>query len=300
MFFCIALGKFFAYNFVTHKFESVNKRTQKQMVKAILAESGVDVYTSGVGSYALSAISDAVRQVKTIVETPGIIVFTNGKSVLLELLNFLFPELVSHTPLAKCNQRFGTAELMNKVLNISSEERAEICHTEEIKAISAGDTVSVEQKFKDRVSVRITAKLLVATNNLPVFTDRSKGWEERFVIIPFQKTYVFSDDPEIQVKGERPNPMLIKELEAECEGIAYLLLERLQSMKNRGWELTKSKKAEKQEIDVLKFSGKRAFREEFIRILEYYGCNTKIVENNSREHYKNIKVKKSFVDKMYC
>ena len=138
------------------------------------------------------------------------------------------------------------------------------------------------------------------TPGIIVFTDRSKGWEERFVIIPFQKTYVFSDDPEIQVKGERPNPMLIKELEAECEGIAYLLLERLQSMKNRGWELTKSKKAEKQEIDVLKFSGKRAFREEFIRILEYYGCNTKIVENNSREHYKNIKVKKSFVDKMYC
>lgn len=165
----------------------------------------------------------------------------NGKSVLLDLLDYIFPKMVSHSSLSQWTEKFGTFELVGKVLNVSAEDKAEIWNTEEIKRVSAGDTISVEQKFKDHVSARITAKLIVATNNIPKFTDMSKGWEERFIIIPFEQTYARK-----KKEGDKvPNPYLLKELKKEREGIAAWLLDGLEDLKQRGWKLSECEKAER-------------------------------------------------------
>lgn len=168
----------------------------------------------------------------------------NGKSVLVDTLEYVFPEMCSHTHLSTLSEKFGTSELVGKVLNISPESETEIKNTEILKVISAGSTTTAEFKFQDRFSVRITTKLFVATNSFPYTTDNSKGWKDRLTIIPFNQ--VFEAMPADGNKKEGKlyqNPHLLEELKAEREGIAAWLLEGLEELKQRGWILTPCKKA---------------------------------------------------------
>jgi putative DNA primase/helicase len=169
----------------------------------------------------------------------------NGKSVLCDVLNYLFPEMVSHEHLSTLTERFGTSGLVDKVLNISPEADAKIKNTEIIKEISAGSTTMAEFKYKDIFPVRITAKLFVATNSFPYTEDSSKGWMDRLTIIPFEQ--VFEVNPPDGKKKEGvcyQNPYLLDELKEEREGIAAWLLEGLQDLKERNWSLTYSERAE--------------------------------------------------------
>lgn len=168
----------------------------------------------------------------------------NGKSVLCDLLAYLVPDMVSTVRLSKLSDRFGLSELEGKVANISQEAGAEIRDTEAVKEISAGSTTSIERKFQDSFSARITAKLFVATNEFPRTKDTSKGWADRLTIIPFEQTFEVMPADGQKVAGKLyQNPYLLDELKKEREGIAAWLLSGLQDLKERRWVLTHSKRA---------------------------------------------------------
>ena len=176
----------------------------------------------------------------------------NGKSVLCRLLEYLFPEMVSNVALSRMTQRFGNASMEDAVLNISEEAEKELKDTSLIKEMSAGSTVSVERKGKDITSARMTVKLFVTTNSFPKVSDKSKGWEDRLTIIPFDQIFEVAPADGQRKEGVLyQNPHMLDELKEEREGIAAWLLEGLEALKERGWVLSDCKRAKELKLRIL-------------------------------------------------
>ncbi|MDT8849476.1 phage/plasmid primase, P4 family [Pantoea dispersa] len=103
-----------------------------------------------------------------------------------------------------------------------------------IKAITGGDAVSVDPKYKDAYSTHIPAVILAVNNNPMRFTDRSGGVSRRRVILHF---------PEIIPANER-DPQLKEKIQNELAVIVRQLMQRfsqpqdaralLQSQQNSG------------------------------------------------------------------
>ena len=57
------------------------------------------------------------------------------------------------------------------------------------KQIVTGDTITVEEKFKDRHTIKPYAKHIFTANELPKDADTSNGYYLRLFIIPFEAIF---------------------------------------------------------------------------------------------------------------
>ena len=118
----------------------------------------------------------------------------NGKSTLLEIIERLIgSENVSHVTLQDfVSNRFSVSEIKGKLVNMVSEMTKEFLKDSSVfKQIVTGDTTTVEEKFKDRHTIKPYAKHIFTANELPKVADTSNGYFRRLFIIPFEA--VFTD-----------------------------------------------------------------------------------------------------------
>src|SRR5581483_7120619 len=111
----------------------------------------------------------------------------NGKSVACEVLIALLGEdNVSTEPLELFGDRFRLAETLGKLANITAEV-GELDKVAEgiLKAFVSGDLMSFEMKYKSAFKARPTARMMLATNNMPYFSNRSDGLWRRAMVLPF-------------------------------------------------------------------------------------------------------------------
>jgi P4 family phage/plasmid primase-like protien len=113
----------------------------------------------------------------------------NGKSVVVAGLQALLGEdNFSSVPLEDFGRRFAMAQTLGKLANIAAEV-GELDRTAEgtLKAFISGDRMCFERKGKDAFTARPTARLLLSTNNVPRFADRSEGVWRRLRLVPFNR-----------------------------------------------------------------------------------------------------------------
>ena len=125
----------------------------------------------------------------------------NGKSTLLEIIERLIgSENVSHVTLQDfVSNRFSVSEIKGKLVNMVSEMTKEFLKDSSVfKQIVTGDTTTVEEKFKDRHTIKPYAKHIFTANELPKVADTSNGYFRRLFIIPFEA--VFTDLEKINFK----------------------------------------------------------------------------------------------------
>ncbi len=89
--------------------------------------------------------------------------------------------------------------------------------------ISGGDYVSVNPKNKDEISMRIMARLVVSANEQPRFADGMDALANRYLILPFNKSFAGKEDP-----------MLAQKLLSEMPGIFNKALSGLIDLGNTG------------------------------------------------------------------
>ncbi len=136
----------------------------------------------------------------------------NGKTVFTTLLEkMLGEENVSHIPLSQFAQRFSLAATLGKRLNSTTESTHGLDELAEtvLKAFTSGDRMSFERKYREPVHAHPTAKVMVSTNQLPQFADRSQGLWRRLLYVPFERI----------VDEREQNPRLVDELSRELSGI---------------------------------------------------------------------------------
>jgi len=147
----------------------------------------------------------------------------NGKTVFTTILEKMVGEdNVSHVPLSMFGHQFALAATLGRVLNSTTESSHTIDELAEtmLKSYTSGDRMTFQRKYKEPVSARPTAKVMISTNQLPQFTDKSSGIWRRMLFVPFEKTY----PPNMQ------NPNLVDELSAELGGIFNWAVEGLQKL----------------------------------------------------------------------
>jgi len=163
---------------------------------------------------------------------------SNGKSTYLNLINaFLGPRNVSGKTLKDLvNNRFATAALYGKYANIFPDlPSAELTATGQFKALTGGDHVSAEKKFKDCFEFMNLAKLIFSANELPKTRDCTRAFYRRWLIIIFP--FIF--------EGSQKDPNLINKLTTaqELSGLLNLALATLKRLMDQG-DFTRSSTSE--------------------------------------------------------
>lgn len=120
----------------------------------------------------------------------------NGKSTFLNLITlFLGKDNISQQTLqALVDNRFAAAALDHKLANIVADigDRS-LYKTEMFKALTGGDRIAAENKFKDFYGFVSRAILMFSCNVLPESYDDSDAYHKRWVIAQFERTFTGKD-----------------------------------------------------------------------------------------------------------
>jgi P4 family phage/plasmid primase-like protien len=111
----------------------------------------------------------------------------NGKSVVCAALEAVLGSAnVSHVPLERFGGEFHLHATLGKLANVCAEI-GEIDKTAEgtLKAYTSGDKMNFNRKGLALIEALPTARLLLATNNPPRFSDKSSGMWRRLLLVPF-------------------------------------------------------------------------------------------------------------------
>ncbi len=149
----------------------------------------------------------------------------NGKGVFFDVIQEMLGfDNCSNVPLTQFGNQFSLSSTYGKLVNATNEGGTQIEQIAEtiLKEYTAGDRMTFEKKYKDPFHAKPTAKLMIATNELPRFKDRSQGVWRRMLLVPFGKTYAEHEQ----------NLDLADELKEELPGIfnwAYKGMRKLEA-----------------------------------------------------------------------
>ncbi|MFW6002658.1 MAG: phage/plasmid primase, P4 family, partial [archaeon] len=130
---------------------------------------------------------------------------SNGKSTILNMIReFIGRPNIATIELDKIHQKFLTAELENKLVNIGDDiNQTTLRDTGTIKKLFSGEGVLVQRKNERPFTLYNYATMIFTANHLPHSLDKSKGFYRRFEFIPFEAEFDPSDedfDPRIEEK----------------------------------------------------------------------------------------------------
>lgn len=187
---------------------------------------------------------------------------SNGKSSFLKMLRkFVGLENTSALDLKELDQRFKTAELFGKLVNIGDDiDKSYIKSTSVLKKLATGESLNVERKGKDPFDFTNYAKLIFSANEMPRMNDYTDGLNRRLQIVPFRAKFS-PDDPDY-------DPFITDKLLSD-ESMQYVLNLALNALKR----LLKNKK----------FTNSKAVKQEMEQYLEENNPIISFVNNNQIE-----------------
>ena len=126
----------------------------------------------------------------------------NGKSLFIDSVLPLFKGVTAVTDPETMSKRFGTDNLVDKLLvQCADIDAGYMDKTGRLKNLIAGDEVQVEIKGGAKFNLRPACKMLFSANELPKTSDRSRGWYSRMRFVPFPNQ--FEQDPRYAGKLKR-------------------------------------------------------------------------------------------------
>lgn len=156
-----------------------------------------------------------------------------GKSTLFGLLEQLVG--VANTtaiPLSNFNRDFGLEPLLNKKLNLATESSNTEFSTDKLKAITAGEKITINRKNLKEIETHVPVKLTFLMNELPVIKDKSHGLQRRIIILPMTKP----------IPKSFQNKNLSQQLHQELPGILNWAICGLKRLKQNDFNFTISKR----------------------------------------------------------
>lgn len=107
---------------------------------------------------------------------------------------FCGEENVSSVELEDLGKRFGAAGIVNKTLNIVPDiKKTKLFASGLFKALVGGDSVRIEQKYREAFDYVFTGKMIFGMNLFPDFSADFEGIERRVIILKFERVYKPTD-----------------------------------------------------------------------------------------------------------
>jgi P4 family phage/plasmid primase-like protien len=157
----------------------------------------------------------------------------NGKSTYLRaVLAFLGKHNTTAVSLHKLeNDRFSAARLIGKLANICPDlPGTDLISSSVFKAITGGDPLMAEHKFRDSFEFVPFARLLFSANHPPKSQDASPAFFRRWLVVPFERT--FGDGAPDTMQSDKLDAVLSDP--AELSGVLNKMLEALAAIRTRG------------------------------------------------------------------
>lgn len=166
---------------------------------------------------------------------------SNGKSSYLKIIRKLVGEFnTASLDLKELDQRFKTAELFGKLVNIGDDiSKSYIKESSVLKKLATGETLNVERKGKDPFDFTNYSKLIFSANEMPRINDYTDGLGRRLQIVPFKAKFSVDD--------EDYDPFITDKLLSD-ESMHYVLNLALNALKRllNNKKFTQSKAVEKE------------------------------------------------------
>lgn len=112
---------------------------------------------------------------------------SNGKSKYTSIIEkFIGKENITSLSLEDLNHRFKVAALISSKCNIGNDIGAKLLDDSQmIKKLTGEDLINADRKNRDPIEFECSTKFIFSANRLPRASDKSYGFYNRFVIIPF-------------------------------------------------------------------------------------------------------------------
>lgn len=134
---------------------------------------------------------------------------------------------VAASTLASLGNVFGLEPVIGKTVLMMSDARIGKADTatitENLLRIIGEDTISVDRKFREAYTARMLARVVVLTNEVPVFRDAATALPSRFIVLRTTASFYGREDHGLDAK-----------LAAELPGILLWALEGLRRLRARG------------------------------------------------------------------
>lgn len=129
----------------------------------------------------------------------------SGKSLILRVLTAIVgDDSVASKGLDEFAGGFALGELMSKSIcqipDARWDGRDQAIVLRNLLNISGGDSVRVERKYKDSVSMHIPTRLIMTSNVLPAFVDTDPAIVDRFLPIKTQASFLGREDHDLEEK----------------------------------------------------------------------------------------------------
>jgi len=133
---------------------------------------------------------------------------------------------VAGPTLASLGQNFGLQPLIGKPLAVISDARlgsSTSMIVERLLSISGEDWLTIDRKYREPWSGKLTTRFIIISNELPRFGDASGAIANRFVLLALRRSWL----------GEE-NPRLTSELLTELPGILNWALDGVDHLNQSG------------------------------------------------------------------
>lgn len=145
----------------------------------------------------------------------------SGKSTFVEGVKAALQGMVGVLGLEHLNNQFSLGGITNRTLLIATEQPADYIRcTHLLNSLISGETLRIEQKYKDPFLYTPYAKILWAMNERPRLHDSNNGLFRRVKIVPFEA--IAAEQCDIQLK---------ERIKGEGQGIILWALEGLKRLR---------------------------------------------------------------------
>ena len=112
---------------------------------------------------------------------------SNGKSKYTSIIEkFIGKENITSLSLEDLNHRFKVSALISSKCNIGNDIGSKLLDDSQmVKKLTGEDMINADRKNRDPIEFECTSKLIFSCNKLPKANDKSYGFYNRFIIIPF-------------------------------------------------------------------------------------------------------------------
>jgi putative DNA primase/helicase len=160
----------------------------------------------------------------------------NGKSTYLRAVSaFLGRHNIASLSLQKLEaDRFAAARLVGKLANICPDLPSEhLAGTSMFKAITGGDIITAEYKYRDSFEYIPFARLVFSANHLPRSSDGSPAFFDRWIVIPFRRSFrdTAKEIPRAELDARLADPQ-------ELSGVLNKALAVLPRLRQRGFTIS--------------------------------------------------------------
>ena len=139
----------------------------------------------------------------------------NGKSTLAELVRYILGDYATTFPataLTKGETKSNDfVQLVGKRLAISGEvPDGSRWHEGRIKTLTSDEFIDVKPHYQETYSVRRTHKHLVLGNYRPAFNSMDAGTTSKFVLVPFNVSFLGREDTDLKNKLRKEAPNILR------------------------------------------------------------------------------------------